>query len=99
MSVSVDFLSSLYNRNSCYADRLTPEEIDAINVPTVLEETVRKWLVAKKDVVLLGNPGDGKTHLFSRLRDVLTRVKADLVLEPTTGKDYERIVDRWKTAS
>jgi hypothetical protein len=99
MPVSVDFLSSLYNRSSCYADRLTPEEIDAINVPTVLEEAVRKWLLAKKDVVLLGNPGDGKTHLLSRLRDVLKRVKADVVLDATAEQDYARIVRRWKAAS
>ena len=99
MPVSVDFLSSLYDRNSCYADRLTPVEIDAINVPTVLEEAVGKWLLAKKDVVLLGNPGDGKTHLFSRLRDVIQRVKADVVLDATAEKDYERIARRWKAAS
>lgn len=99
MPVSVDFLSSLYSRSSCYADRLTPDEIDAINVPTVLEESVGKWLLAKKDVVLLGNPGDGKTHLFSRLRDTLKRVKADVVLDATAEKDYERIARRWKAAS
>src|SRR4029453_17111726 len=98
MPVSVDFLSGLYDKGACYADRLTPDEIDAINV-TVLEEAVRKWLLAKKDVVLLGNPGDGKTHLFSRLRDVLKRVKADVVLDATAEKDYERIVRRWKAAS
>jgi len=82
-----------------YADRLTPDEIDAINVPTVLEEAVGKWLLAKKDVALLGNPGDGKTHLFSRLRDVLKRVKAEVVLDATAEKDYERIAPRWKAAS
>jgi hypothetical protein len=99
MPVSVDFLSSLYNRSSCYADRLSAAEIDAINVPTVLEEAVRKALLAKKDVVLLGNPGDGKTHLFARLRDVIERVKADVVLDATAEKDYERIARRWKAAS
>lgn len=99
MSVSVDFLSSLYNRGSCYADRLTPEQLDAINVPTALEESLRKWLLAKKDVVLLGNPGDGKTHLLSRLRDVIGRVKADVVLDATAEKDYDRIARRWKAAS
>src|SRR4051812_11910905 len=99
MSVSVDFLSSLYNRNSCYADRLSAAEIDAINVPTALEDAIRKWLLAKKDVVLFGNPGDGKTHLFARLSDVLKRVKADVVLDATAEKDYERIARRWKAAS
>src|SRR4029453_13057223 len=98
MPVSVDFLSGLYDKGACYADRLTPDEIDAINV-TVLEEAVRKWLLAKKDVVLLGNPGDGKTHLFSRLRDTLKRIKADVVLDSPAEKDYEQIARRWRAAA
>ncbi len=99
MFVSVDFLSSLYNRNSCYADRLTPEQLDSINVSTMLEESLRKWLSAKRDLVLLGNPGDGKTHLLSRLRDVIDRVKADVVLDATAERDYLRILRRWKAAT
>ena len=99
MPVTVDFLSGLYNKQSCYADRLTDEQIEAINVPTRLEQTLRKWLLAKKDIVLLGNPGDGKTHLLRRLHDVIAKVKADVILDATAEKDYERIVRRWKAAA
>jgi hypothetical protein len=99
MSVSVEFLAGLYNKHSCYADRLTPEQLDAIDIPTALEDSVRKWLQAKKDVILLGNPGDGKTHLLRRVDDVIRKVKAEVVLDATAEKDYGRIVRRWKTAS
>lgn len=99
MSVSVEFLAGLYNKHSCYADRLTAEQLAAIHVPTALEDGVRKWLQAKKDVVLLGNPGDGKTHLLRRVEDVIRKVKADVVLDATAEKDYARIVRRWKAAS
>ena len=47
MSVSVEFLAGLYNKHSCYADRLTPEELAAIHIPTALEDAVRKWLQGK----------------------------------------------------
>jgi hypothetical protein len=96
---SVDFLSGLYNRASCYADRLSPEQLNAIHVPTALEDAIKSWLQAKKDVVLLGNPGDGKTHLLRRLQDVIDRVKAEVVLDATAESDYQRIVRKWKVAS
>lgn len=99
MPVSVEFLAGLYNKHSCYADRLTPEELTAIHIPTTLEDAVRKWLLAKKDVVLLGNPGDGKTHLLRRLDDVIQKVKAEVVLDATAEKDYGRIVRRWRSSS
>lgn len=99
MSVSVDFLSGLYNKHSCYADRLTDEQIEAIHVSTRLEQSIRKWLQAKKDIVLLGNPGDGKTHLLRRLGDVITKVKAVVIPDATAEKQYEGIVRKWKAAS
>ena len=40
MTVTTDFLSGLYNRESCYADRLTAEQLDAIHVPTRLRAFV-----------------------------------------------------------
>ena len=99
MSLSVEFLAGLYNKHSCYADRLTSGQLEAIHIPTGLETAVRKWLLAKKDVVLLGNPGDGKTHLIRQVDDVVKRVKADVVLDATAEKDYGRLIRKWKTAS
>lgn len=99
MSQSVEFIAGLYNKHSCYADRLTPEELSAIHIPTKLETSVRKWLSAKKDVILLGNPGDGKTHLIRQLDDVVKRVNAEVILDATAEKDYSRLIRKWKTAS
>jgi hypothetical protein len=99
MSVTVEFLAGLYNKHSCYADRLTAEQLDAIHVPTGLEDAVRKWLQAKKDVILLGNPGDGKTHLIRRVEDAVKRAKAEVVLDATAEKDYGRLLKKWKAAS
>ncbi|MGO8748546.1 MAG: hypothetical protein ACLQNE_21445 [Thermoguttaceae bacterium] len=84
MTVTTDFLSGLYNRESCYADRLTAEQLDAIHVPTPLERSLRKWILKRNDLVIAGNPGDGKTHLFMRLKDVLKKVQADVILDATS---------------
>ncbi len=99
MSLSVEFLSGLYNKHSCYADRLSQEQLTAIHIPTGLETAVRKWLTAKKDVVLLGNPGDGKTHLIRQVDDVVQRVKAEVILDATAEKDYNKLIRKWKAAS
>jgi len=99
MSLSVDFISGLYNKHSCYADRLTQDELSEIHIPTGLDASLRKWLAAKKDIVLLGNPGDGKTHLIRLVEDVIKRVNAEVVLDATAEKDYGRLVRKWKAAS
>lgn len=98
MPVSIDFLSGLYNRHSCYADRLTLEQLEAILVATPVETTLRQWIKAKKDIVLTGNPGDGKTFLLRRLNEEIAKVKGDQVLDATSEKDYSTIVTRWRKA-
>jgi KaiC/GvpD/RAD55 family RecA-like ATPase len=96
--VSIDFLSGLYNRHSCYADRLTLEQLETILVATPVETTLRQWIKGKKDVVLTGNPGDGKTFLLRRLNEEIAKVKGDQVLDATSEKDYSTIVTRWRKA-
>src|SRR5262249_30608464 len=46
-----------------------------------------------------GNPGDGKTHLLRRLQDVCKKVKAEVVLDATAERNYDRIIRKWKAAS
>jgi Cdc6-like AAA superfamily ATPase len=94
--VSIDFLSGLYNRHSCYADRLTVEQLEAIQVSTPVEAALRQWIKDKKDVVLTGNPGDGKTFLLRQLSEEINKAKGDQVLDATSEKDYSAIVNRWK---
>jgi hypothetical protein len=98
MSPDVDFFSGLYNRQSCYADRLSEEQLQSIHVLTPLEEALRKWLQQGKDLVLAGNPGDGKTHFLRRLKPVIDRTKADVILDATAEAEYASIVHRWKAA-
>ena len=98
MPISTDFLSGLYNRHSCYADRLSVEQLDAIHVPTAMEDSLRKWIKAKKDLVITGNPGDGKTFLLRRLAKEIAKVQGIQILDATAEKDYESIVRRWSQA-
>ena len=98
MPISTDFLSGLYNRHSCYADRLSVEQLDAIHVPTAMEDSLRRWIKAKKDLVITGNPGDGKTFLLRRLAKEIAKVQGIQILDATAEKDYESIVRTWSQA-
>jgi len=99
MSLSVDFIAGLYNKHSCYADRLSSEELTDLHIPTGLDASLRKWIKAKKDIVLLGNPGDGKTHLIRLVDDAVKSVNAQVVLDATAEKDYAGLVRKWKAAA
>jgi energy-coupling factor transporter ATP-binding protein EcfA2 len=99
MSLSVDFIAGLYNKHSCYADRLSSDELTDLHIPTALDASLRKWIKAKKDIVLLGNPGDGKTHLIRLVDDAVKSVNAQVILDATAEKDYAGLVRKWKAAA
>jgi predicted ATP-dependent serine protease len=94
--VDIEFLSGLYNRHSCYAERLSGDQLDAIHVNTGVEEALRKWILEKRDIVITGNPGDGKTFLLIRLQAEIAAVNGEQILDATSEKDYAAIVLRWQ---
>ena len=96
--LGVAFIQQLYNHRSCYADRLTAEQLDAIHVETPLESFVIEMLRAGKDVVLTGNPGDGKTHLIKRLLPTLNALGAEHHADATAEESYEAILEAWQRA-
>ncbi len=96
--LGVAFVQKLYNSESCYADRLTPEQLDAIHIRTPLEDFVLSALRERKDVVLTGNPGDGKTHLLMRLQKTLDAMKVDVHLDATAEESYEALIEKWNSA-
>lgn len=96
--IGVRFIQQLYNHRSCYADRLTPEQLDAIHIETPLEAFVVDTLRSGRDVVLTGNPGDGKTHLIMRLGPALDELGAVYHADATAEESYEKLVELWRKA-
>lgn len=96
--IGVRFVQQLYNHRSCYADRLTAKQLDAIHVETGLEHFIVEALKVGKDVVLTGNPGDGKTHLIRRLMPALAAIGAESHADASAEESYEKILDYWKAA-
>ena len=62
---NLQFVQQIYHGKNCYADSMSPEQIDLLHIPSGVESIVRKMINEKKIVFLAGNPGDGK-HLLLR---------------------------------
>lgn len=94
-----DFVRALYRGTSAYADRMNMAFLDAIHVPTDLDEEIVRAVEAGRSVVLTGNPGDGKTHLLRILEPRLTA----LTTAPVIELDASRVLDtdlkaKWESA-
>ena len=97
-SIGVQFIQQLYNHRSCYADRLSAGQLDAIHIETPLEGFLIDQLRAGKDVILTGNPGDGKTHLIMKLEPLLSALGAEWHADASAEESYDVLLDIWKKA-
>jgi hypothetical protein len=95
--VSYGLLTSLYFGEGTNADLATPETRSLLHVPTALDEFIPAALKNGLDVVLTGNPGDGKSHLVRTLMDRgalgPAMVELDLSAKPTVA-----VAEAWRTA-
>jgi len=96
--IGVRFIQQLYNHRSCYADRLTGAQLAAIHVETPLESFIIDRLRSGKDVILTGNPGDGKTHLIMKLQTALKALGAEHHADATAEESYDVLLDIWRKA-
>lgn len=93
------FVRNLYRGASAYADGTDLELLARVHVPTDLEAAILAVLEEGRDVVLTGNPGDGKTHLLRLLADrmaVLPRMP-EMVLDASSVSNAE-LHRRWRDA-
>lgn len=67
--MSYELLLSLYYAEASNADLTTPAERDLFHVRTPVERRITQALREGLDVILTGNPGDGKSHLVRTLKD------------------------------
>ncbi len=75
-----------------------PDQLDAIHVETPVEEFVLNKLKTGTDIVLTGNPGDGKTHLIMRLAPRLRALGVHFEPDATAAESYDSIIQSWKAA-
>lgn len=91
-----EFIERIYRSTNSYADRLSPEELAWIDVDLGLGGHLLASARAGKQIIVTGNPGDGKTHLIERLRPELEQIGALVLTDANVHTDDEIIRD-WRT--
>ncbi len=90
-----EFIERLYRSSNSYADRLTSEELGWVDVDLGLNDYVRDLAEGGRQVIVTGNPGDGKTHLIERLRPMLEKAGARVLTDANELSD-EEILTEWR---
>ena len=98
-NTGLQFVRDFYRGSSAYADFIATELLSDIHLETKLDNAILASALAGKDIVLTGNPGDGKTHIIRMLRDKLleTGKPVEIELDASTLSD-EEIYHHWKKA-
>lgn len=89
-----EFVERLYRSSNSYADRLNPEELGWVDVDLGLNDHMQELVKAGCQIIVTGNPGDGKTHLIERLRRTLEDAGV-LVLTDANVLSDEEILSSW----
>jgi hypothetical protein len=96
--VSYELLTGLYFSEAANAALTSPEARSYLHVSTRVEDVIKDVIRRGLDLVLTGNPGDGKSHLVRMMveRGELgaAEVEDDLSAHPTGD-----VLRRWSTAA
>ncbi|MGH3673404.1 MAG: Druantia anti-phage system protein DruA, partial [Pseudonocardiaceae bacterium] len=88
------FIERLYRSANSYADRLSPDELESIHIDFGVDGYLVAQAEAGRQIIVTGNPGDGKTHLIERLRPRLEAAGAEVLTDANACTDAE-ILKTW----
>lgn len=95
----LQFVRSFYRGFSGYADNISSDLLDSIHVQTSLDSAIVDAVKHGNDVILTGNPGDGKTHIIRIVRNLLesSGTRMHIVLDASTMSN-EELYTEWISA-
>lgn len=91
-----DFLARLSQGG--FAEKLSPEQRRAIHMPTRLDGYIDDALDAGKQVILTGNPGDGKTQYILQKQPEYPEPDYFYLYDASEFGDYGELLDEWAHA-
>lgn len=95
----LQFVRDFYRGSSAYADYIDSNRLSNIHLTTRLDQAILDAAMAGKDIVLTGNPGDGKTHIIRMLKDKLENLGKPVVIEiDASTLPNEELYKHWKQA-
>lgn len=95
----LQFIRDFYRGTSAYADHVDEKLLTNIHLKTRLDDAIIKAAELGKDIILTGNPGDGKTHIIRVLKTKLEKLPNPAVVElDASTLSNEEIYESWKNA-
>lgn len=97
--MGLQFVRNFYRGSSAYADHIAAELLSMIHLETKLDTAIMDAALSGKDIVLTGNPGDGKTHVIRLLKNKLENTGKPICIElDASTLSNDDIYLKWKTA-
>lgn len=98
-NVGLQFIRDFYRGTSAYADHIDEDLLSYIHLTTELDDAIIEAAETGKDIVLTGNPGDGKTHIIRMLKAQLEQLPTPAVVElDASTLSNEQIYKAWNHA-
>ena len=95
----LQFIRDFYRGSSAYADHIDAGLLACIHLSTKLDNAIIEAVKGGKDIVLTGNPGDGKTHIIRMLKPSIDQLDlpVKIILDASTLSNSE-IYQSWHDA-
>jgi len=93
----LQFIRDFYLGKSAFADEAQQDNLKSIHVETRLDSVICDIVSQGKDVVLTGNPGDGKTHIIRIMEEQLASSDYEVELDAST-KTNDDLFNHWQQA-
>lgn len=99
IKTGLQFVRGFYRGSSAYADHIASELLSEIHLETKLDTAIMEAALNGKDIVLTGNPGDGKTHVIRLLKDKLEGIGKPICIElDASTLSNDEIYLKWKAS-
>jgi len=94
-----NYIRDCYRGKTGYADGVPLDILQAVHIESGLEDAIVAALKMDLDIVLTGNPGDGKTHLLRLLQGRIQKTKpGTTVVLDASQLTNEEIISAWRKA-
>lgn len=93
----ISFVERLYRNANSYADRLSLDELDWIHIDLGLNDYILESARDGRQLIITGNPGDGKTFLIQRLRERLESEFSAVVITDANACSDAEVLATWRS--